>query len=191
VSTSNLCSLDADLAVNQILRVALRLGEPVLDTNILFSGFTNRCVTSRLTRHANCPVDHAGYKPATTTKPLAETSPAELLNLAALSAEAGPVSFTVDGFNWMESGVCLCPTPKPVRRFVPIGRKQAGRCAKCKSPILPQPLYAHRNVAAALLGAALKKRLGTLGAAQARSVLVSNGDSSTLFRDPNHQLLHS
>ncbi len=187
VSTSNLCSLAADLAVNQILRLALRLGEPVFDTTIEFCGFTNRSVTSRLTRNANCPIDHAKWSLAALEKPLAKTTPGELAKVVGLGVNTGPVTFTVDGFGWVESGVCQCDSPKVVRRFVPAGRKQVGLCPKCRQPILAQPIFTHRNVAAALLGKALEMPLDELGAAKARCVLVGNDAESVLFREPDTQ----
>jgi len=188
VSVSSLCSLAADLAVNQILRVALPLGAPVFDTSIEFCGFTNRCVTSQLARNANCPVDHEQWRVLEVEKPLARTTLHELAKVVALNSDSSPITFALDGFNWIESGVCQCAAPKAVRGFVPAARKRVGRCSKCHWPILAQPIFTHREVTSVLLGDALQQPLAKLGAAKARCVLVSNGNQSVLFREPNAQL---
>jgi hypothetical protein len=183
-STSNLCALAADLAVNQILRVALQLGEPVLDTSIEFCGFTNRCITTPLARNANCPVDHAKCSVVATKGPLVGIALGELATMAGLNPNDSSISFTVEGFNWVKTGICQCGSPKVVRRFVPAGRKQMGRCSKCRSSILAQPIFTHGAVAAAELGDAMEKPLAKLGATNVRCVLVRNGDYSILFREP-------
>ena len=191
ISTSNLCSLGADLAGNQILRVALQLGQPVLDTSIEFCGFTNRCMTTQLARSANCPVDHGHWTVVPVEQPLAKTTLAELSKEAALCTDSTQLTFAVDGFSWVESGACSCASSKPVCRFVAVGRMRISRCSKCRQPILPQPLHTHRAVTSALLGDAIKRPLGKLGAARVRCLLVSNGDQSVLFREPNPQFLAS
>jgi hypothetical protein len=191
ISTSNLCSLGTDLAGNQILRVALQLGQPVLDTSIEFCGFTNRCMTTRLARSTNCPVGHGRWSVVPVEKPLAKTTLAELSKEAALCAGSSTLTFVVDGFNWIESGACPCAPTTPVCRFVAVERMRFGRCSKCRQPILLQPLYTHRAVTSALLGDAIKRPLGKLGAARARCLLVSNGDQSVLFREPNAQFFAS
>jgi hypothetical protein len=191
VSTSNLCSLAADLAVNQILRVALPLGAPALDACVELCGFTNRCVTSRLARNANCPVDHARWNVVSVQKSLTSATLGELSEVAAVNPNSSLVTFTIDGFNWIESGACQCASPKVVRRFAPTQRKHVGRCSQCQRPVLAQPIFTHRAVTSERLGDALQQPLGELGVAKARGVLVSNGGLSVLFREPNNQFLTS
>lgn len=191
MSFSGLCSLSGDLGLNQILRVVLGLGTSVLDTSVEYCGFTNRAISTRIVRNANCPVDHCRCALMSTNKSLPRTSLAELSQTAALAADAGLVTFTVDGHDWIESGACHCPARSVVRRFAPIGHRRAGRCPKCRAPILAQPFSTHRTVAATLLNGALEEPLEKLGVTAVSCVLVSNGNQAVMFRESNAQPLAS
>ncbi len=189
MSVSSLCSLAADLAVNQVLRVALALGESVLDTCLEYCGYTNRSVSSRLVRNARCPAEHARWRIAPEIKFLSACSPADLSRVAGFDPASASTAFAVEGFNWVESGMCRCALPQAVRCFVPEARQRAGRCSQCRSSIRVQPIFEHQVVSAALLGAAAGQPLANLGAAAARCVWLSNGDESVLFRAPHDQRL--
>jgi molybdopterin/thiamine biosynthesis adenylyltransferase len=60
-SPSFLCSLAADLALQQILRFTLKLGQDVADTMLEFSGYRNATVTSALQARSRCPAEHVTY----------------------------------------------------------------------------------------------------------------------------------
>jgi len=183
MSASSLCSLAADLASNQILRFALNLGAPVADTQLEFCGFTNRTTISRLARNTNCRLEHRRYSLAEVQRPLETMSPSELAQTAFPDTH-GLFAFTVDGYEWVESGVCQCASQRSVQRFFLHGFRRWGRCPKCRMPIQAQPLHAHRTVAASLLGGANDRPLNELGVAQVRCVLVSRGEDAVLFRNP-------
>ena len=184
MSVSCLCSLAADLASNQLLRHALRLGEPVADTSLEYCGYTNRTVTSRLALTASCPCDHRRGVLVPAPKSLREVSLAELATAAGFNRDAGVVTFTLDGCDWARLGECRCPVPSAVERFIPAKQSHAGRCAKCRAPIRVSPFFRHHAVSAWTLGTAMDAPLATLGAGAVSSVLGDDGNRLVLFREP-------
>src|SRR5262245_14432168 len=153
MSHSALCALAADLVINQILRFALKLGEPVEDTLLEYCGYTNRMVTSKLVRNPQCPIDHSRVDLATAPRHLAQCSFAELATAANVQPSDASLSFTVDGFVWIEKAVCQCSEPRPMCRFISTSLKAIGRCKKCRAPMQVQPFYSHRAVPSRLLAA--------------------------------------
>ena len=184
VSVSGLCSLAADLALNQILRLALKLGAPVTDAMLEFCGHTNRAITSPLARNANCPCDHRRFGLLTAPKPLREASLAELAAAAGFRGAVGVATFALEGREWARLGQCQCPVPHSVDRFIPAGQPHAGRCAKCRAAIHVPPFFRHRTVSAWTLGQAMVAALDALGAGPVRCVLADNGHDAVLFRNP-------
>ena len=184
MSHSALCALAADLVLNQVLRAALKLGEPVEDTLLEYCGYTNRIVTSRLVRNPKCPVDHSIFELAFAPRELAECSLAELATTAGAQPSDPSLGFTIEGFVWANKLVCQCPTLRSVQRFVKSGRKEIGRCSKCNSPLQVQPFYSLRTVPMQTLGESAAVPLGKLGTHGARSVLVQTAERGVRLCNP-------
>jgi molybdopterin/thiamine biosynthesis adenylyltransferase len=184
VSVSSLCALAADLALNQILRHMLRLGAPVENTLLEYCGFTNRTVTARLKRNAQCPCEHSRFILASPPRALRDCTPAELAQAAGLRNDDAALSFGVDGREWVEAGACRCPQPAPVWRFIARAAARIGACAKCGAPLQPMPFFTQRFVPAASLGPALGRPLRSRCRGAIRCVVVRAADKAVLFRDP-------
>lgn len=192
VSVGSICSLAADLALNQILRFVLKLGEPVENSLAEYCGFTNRIVTSRLVQNPDCHCEHSRYSIASSLKPLAASTLCDLANAAGIPAYSAALAFTVDGYDWIEAGTCKCPEPSPVHRFVARATRKNLGCAKCRAPIKTTPFFTQRSVAAHSLGPALNQPLDMLGVASTHCVLVSTSDNAVLIRRPaNPQVVHA
>lgn len=183
-SFSFLCALAADLAINQLLRLLLQLGQPVADTVLEFCGYTNRSVISPLPRNPACRCDHSRYAIATAPRLLGESSPADLVSAAGLASSDVPVTFRVGEFTWVERGACACRTEIPVSRFVAPTASRSQVCAQCQVRIQPLPLFTHRDVPAAVLGRFLSRPLRRLGAGNVRFALIRAGERAVLIRDP-------
>jgi molybdopterin/thiamine biosynthesis adenylyltransferase len=179
-SFSSLCSLAADLAVHQVVRFVLHLGEPVSNTLLEYCGFTHRTIVTRLGRNPRCPLDHFSYRRVALAEPLGRRSLAALA-CAALGEAAGEATlFEVTGMDWVEMGSCRCSRPTPVRQFLLHQVGEAFRCPQCAAPVVPLQFYTHRQVSAARLGAALEKPLHKLGAGRVQSVWVRTAETGAL-----------
>jgi hypothetical protein len=181
-SISALCSMAADLAVIQLLRFFLKLGQPVADTLLEYCGFTNRTVVSPLARHPHCKLEHTAFTQATLEAPLASHSLAQLTQRTTGAPLAPDARFEVTGQSWIEFAACSCAQPTPVRRFVPHGRTELDRCPKCSAPLVPLSFYTHRAVSASVLGAAAEQPLRKLGVRRATSVVLRTGETGVLIR---------
>jgi molybdopterin/thiamine biosynthesis adenylyltransferase len=180
-SASFSCATAADLGMSQIIRLALGLGESVLDTMIEFCGYRNSLVTSRLMRRANCPCDHTLFAPMPLPRPLGECSLNCLIAVAGFKRSS--VTFTLGDFEWVEFGVCACAQPGPVRRFVQMGQTDLGRCATCGTPIHAQPFSTRGAVPAHLLEQWMARPLREVR--PVRWVVVRDGNKAALFRSPH------
>ena len=187
-STSSLCALGADLALNQSLRLALGLGEAVGDSIIEYCGFTNRMLTSRLERNPACRCDHTRFELIRAPVPIRSYSFTKLVNDFVKPRDAASATLTIGGMEWIECGVCRCPEPTPVRRFVPKGRGTAGRCPRCRSVIHSQPFNSHQAVAASILGRAASVPLCMLGVRKSPWVLLLKAAGAILVQDPRRVL---
>jgi len=182
-SFSYLCGLAADLALNQLLRLVLSLGQPVADTVLEFCGYTNRTVVSALVPNPACRCDHTRFEIVGAPKPLAVSSLAELAQAAGCAEDNGPVLFRVGEHHWVTRGACACAADAPVGRFVGEAAPRPISCAQCHSLIQPLPFHTFRDFPAPVLGAAFGRPLRRLGAGRARYVLVRAGDRAVLVRD--------
>jgi len=175
------CATGADLGMNQLLRFALGLGEPVLDTMIEFCGYRNLIVTSRLVRRAHCCCDHTLFTQMPLPRPLGECSPSCLLAVTGFSRSSA--TFTLADFEWVEFGACACAQPAPVQRFVSMSQPALGRCVTCGAELHAQPFFTHHSVPAQLLGQWMERPLREVGFV--RWVLVRHDGQAALFRNPN------
>jgi molybdopterin/thiamine biosynthesis adenylyltransferase len=182
-SLSALCSLAADLAVIQILRLLLNAGqEPVADTMLEYCGFNHRTVITPITRNPKCSLEHSAFAQVTIDAPLHTFSLAQLVQRATGSGLVSDAQFEIAGFNWVERAACHCSQPTSVRRFVPRGRKEIGACRACTAPLVPLDFYTHRVVGASLLGAAVEQPLNRLGARRVASALIRTAEAGVLVR---------
>jgi molybdopterin/thiamine biosynthesis adenylyltransferase len=178
MSVSFLCSLAADLALTQLFRLVLGLGQPVRDTMIEHCGYTHRTAVAPLKRNPDCPCDHTRWHLAAGPRPLARCSLGELAAAAGLS---DGVSFTVGELSFAELGICeACGDHRPAQRFIPATR-EAGVCPVCGGRVVGHPFYCHRPVPAAR--AVLDRPLGELHAADVPWVLVRSNGRAVLFRE--------
>jgi molybdopterin/thiamine biosynthesis adenylyltransferase len=184
-SVAALCALAAALAGQQLIRWALKLGEPVEDTCLEYNGYRNATFLARLTRNPACAAEHMGWTVARAGRPLAGCTPRELANLAGLNGAADKTALAVDGFVFVESAACGCATPSPVGRFVEAGQTALGPCSACGAARQPAPFFTRQSVPLRLLGGASERPLAALGAGDAACVLVRAGGAAVLLRQPD------
>lgn len=101
-SFAALSGLAASLAVTQLLRLVLDLGQPVADTQLEFCAFTNRAVVSPLPRRRACSCDHVRYRVVRAPRRLADCSLGALAALGGCSAAVAVPEFTVGDFAWAD-----------------------------------------------------------------------------------------
>jgi molybdopterin/thiamine biosynthesis adenylyltransferase len=180
VSVSFLCSMAADLAVLQMFRQVLKLGQPVADTLLEYSGFTHRTAPSPLKRNPECPCDHQVWKRMQPPRPLAACGLAELADAAGI---ANP-SFLVDELAFVETASCPCGAKVEVQQFAPVDGPIAS-CQRCWNGLYADTFKSHRPVAARIAADVLDRPLKDIGAAEARWVVVRNDDRAALFTGPS------
>ncbi|MBP8260182.1 MAG: ThiF family adenylyltransferase [Verrucomicrobia bacterium] len=181
-SLGAICSMAASLAVLQILRHLLGMGQPVADTMLEYCGFTHRTVISPLERNPECPSDHTRLGQAAVPEPLAGRSLAEAVQHATGVPAPPDAQFEIAGHDWVEFAGCGCERPAPVRRFIARGRADLGQCPRCGAMRVPLQFHTYRAVSAAILGAAIGRPLRRLGVRRAVSILLRTGDAGTLIR---------
>jgi len=183
MSTASLCSMAADLTVMAILRHALKLGNPMSDSQIEYCGYTNNTVVSPLRpRSEDCPCDHYGaWQLERSSGPLRSSSLRELVDASGLSSNGSVNGLAVQVDDRLFVELAGCPTcgQTPVRKFVMPG-KEVGLC-QCGKSVYAQPFFSHRLVPLAVLEDVLDKPLRLLGGGRARAVLVRGTDRSVLF----------
>lgn len=185
VSISSLCALAGNLAMMQLVRHVLGLGEPVGDTLLDYTAYTHRTVVSKLTKNENCVCNHTRYARALAPRPLADCSLVELISRAGLPPKAGePLSITVDDRSFAESGVCDCGYAGPIGRLVGPNEKRAGRCPECGKALHCERFFLHRPVSTQLLGSALTLPLRETGAGEPEWALIQNSEKALLFQNP-------
>jgi len=179
-SIASLCSLAADVAVIQILRRALGLGEPVDDTLVEYCGFTHKTVVSRLARNPGCPCNHGRWRAVSLRRPLAQSTLRELA-VAAGARAPERAAFTAGDSRFVETGACRRGHAQPVRRFV-APEQDLGSCPECAAPLSAGAFTSHASVAASRLGALLDRPLRDLADPPPPWILVHDGDASVLLR---------
>jgi molybdopterin/thiamine biosynthesis adenylyltransferase len=183
LSLNALCSLAADLVTLQLVKHALRLGAPVHDSLLEFNAFSHRSVLTPIRRNPACACDHQPWRILSSTRPLAESSPALLFAQAGCDDQPG-CDLTVAGYYLAEASLCRCAMPLPMLRFVPSGSTDAGLCPLCHERRVVPPFYAHTGVLPRLLGTALHQPLRALGVPAVSAVLVQDSSGrATLLRE--------
>jgi len=184
-STSHLCSMAADLAINQILRQTLQLGDPVENTVVEYCGITNQTVTGQLERNPNCRCDHTRFRLEHSLTPLKAHSFEQVAREFGFDSTDSALTLKVGEAIWVEKGLCPCgAAPVLVQRFIPTGRSFVGTCAQCRSSIRTQPFYTRDYVSAAVLGKAVATPLSMLGALKIPWLLLRTENRAVLVQDP-------
>lgn len=183
MSVSFLCSMAADMAMMQLLRLVLRLGPRLSDSVTEYCGFNHRTTVSPLVRNRQCRAEHAAWRAVGVEGPLGAWSLRRLARKALGRGDLPPdLAFTVgDGLVFVETVLC-CGWPQAVRRFSPKAGL-AATCSRCGAAVVPQPFYAHRPVPAAVLESLVDRPLGRLGAGSAGAVVVHGGGQAVLCQE--------
>lgn len=180
-SISPLCEQAAALAVMQVTRFLVPVGQPVADTMLEYCGYTHRTVVSPLVRNPNCMLDHSPLTLVALDPPLGDSSLSQLAQQATGAPPSAGARFELEGLQWVELASCGCPEPRPVRRFVARGRKRLHCCRRCAAPLVPLSFYTYPQVSASVLGTAVERPLRELGARGLASLLQRNGDAGVLI----------
>jgi molybdopterin/thiamine biosynthesis adenylyltransferase len=186
VSPVSLCSIAADLAVTQFLRLVLGLGEPVGDTMLEWCGYTHRTRISPLSCGGACRSDHARLDVVRLPRPLGDHSLAELAAQVGGGDEAEARTYMLGDLAWAERGVCHCGRHQSLGRFVAPTRPRAGQCPRCTEPIHCAPFFLHRKVSEQLVAPVRSQPLGALAESPPEWLLARSGTAGTLFLNPDH-----
>jgi molybdopterin/thiamine biosynthesis adenylyltransferase len=182
MSTSSLCSLAADFAMTQLLRLILGLGVPVGDTMLEYCGYTHRTFVTSLEKQDGCTCDHARYRIARASGPLADCSLDELMGPEDLPAAGEGCEITLGGWEWVEVGVCgPCAASRPLNRFVGPDDEVAGACPECGGPLHCQAFFRHHAVASHLLEPVRRTPLCEAGAGDVEWLLIRGASAGVLF----------
>jgi molybdopterin/thiamine biosynthesis adenylyltransferase len=182
-SVSHLCALAANLAMMELTRRAVGVGDPLASTELSYSAFSQQITHTRLERRASCPADHTRMSLAPSSADLGELSVGELLSAAGCDSDAPrSVSLHVEGRRFVALARCKCPTPPRVDRFV-ADDDEARPCANCGQRLLPHPLHVFDEVPLTALDGFRGRSLSSLGAPSPPSIRVRAERATTfLFR---------
>jgi len=191
MSLRPLSALCGEAAALQATRLALGLRPAVEDTMLEICAYTWRSLVTPIRRNPKCPCAHARYSLQTAPRTLCDCTLAELKRAArpvvplssARSRGEEATLLLVEGFRWAERGLCGCAEPRPLDRFVRPGQP-AGRCARCRQPLYPQPFYSHDAIPPAFIERFHHRTLRSLGAKDCRGVLACRGEQTTLLINP-------
>ncbi len=184
-SVASLCGLAANLANLTLLRLVLRLGQPVADTSAQFCAYTHKSVTGAIKFKPTCTTNHQRF----VQRALPESKSATLAGLAKKAGFFGenrdPATFELGGLRWVESALCHCEEPQAVGRFFADSNAQPlPNCRRCRQPRNVPPIFTHRRVSAPQLGSAIAKPLGEICDAAPTWVLVRNCENAVIYRNP-------
>jgi len=185
VSPANLCSIAADLATTQCLRLLLGLGEPVGDSHLEWCGFTQRTAVSPLACRGDCQCDHARFGVVRLPRPLGGYSLADLAAQDGDLGGEGACTFVPGDLAWAERGICRCGRRQSIGRFVHPSKPRAGNCPKCGEPIFCAPFFLHRRVSESLIAPVRDKPLRELGGIPPEWLLARTEHAGTLFLNPD------
>ena len=187
-SLQPLCGVAGSMAALQATRMALELGPPVQDTLLEVCAYNWRSHVTTIRRNPTCPCAHERYKILPAPRALSDCTLAELSRAARLASGNGESQcVTVEGFHWVERGLCGCAESRPLNRLVRAIKSTAGRCANCRKLIHPQPFYSHDAIPAPLAGQLQDRTLRSLGAVDCRGVIVRRGEKTALLTNPTRK----
>jgi molybdopterin/thiamine biosynthesis adenylyltransferase len=185
-SIGALCALTANLAVIQVVRMALRLGDPPADALMEYNGYGHATATSALRRNRDCPGEHRPFERATVAGPWARRTLRDCAAASGLAGFAEDISYTVDGREYVGRAQCRdCDSIVPLERFV--ARDTPLPCPSCALGWMESlPFYTLQGLcpSASGLEGHLDMPLGELGAGES-AVIVRGGDRATLVTANN------
>jgi molybdopterin/thiamine biosynthesis adenylyltransferase len=183
-STSHLCALAGDLAVNQILRYALRLGASVVDQEIEWNGFTLASRVTPLKRKPDCPADHVVWTTRHGDRPVGDCTLRQVAHLAGMHQDGvlERATFRVGESSYVQRGVCPAGHGQAVERFVEPG-ETVGTCTICGEPLRREPFFTHDRAPGRLLVTQLDRPIRELCATRPQWVLVSENGTAALVRN--------
>jgi molybdopterin/thiamine biosynthesis adenylyltransferase len=180
MSISALCAIAADLAVIQALRLILGLGGTIGDGLTQYGGFRHETTQTPLARNPSCPCEHARWSPQPPPGLLAGCTPGELARRILPDHDRlDACSWTVGGHAFVEAAAC-CGVVQPIGRFCR-AQQPVGACRSCRRPLQAQPFFTHRRVPGSVLGPALERPLGRVGAGRAPWVVVHAPSGAVRF----------
>ena len=189
VSVSPLCSLAADMAMLEVLRMRLRLGSAPCDCVRELNGYTGASVTTPLSRRAACGVDHTVLERAYLDRPLGECTLRDCAEAAGVTGDEGiaRTSFAVDDSLFAGVLDCTaCGTSHEHNEFLDRRREPVRRvCRACDHhELAPHPFLSFDRLIPARAGGLLPHLdvpLRALGA-EGRGVVVRHGRQAVLLR---------
>jgi molybdopterin/thiamine biosynthesis adenylyltransferase len=183
-SVPHLCAIAANLALMELTRRAVGVGDLLESRVIEYCGFTQRITHTRLERKADCPLDHTRMKLERSGSDLGQRSIRELQRAAGCDGDPlRSVSFHVEGQRFAVLASCKCPTHPRLDRFVANGQ-DAGPCPKCGERRRPHVLHSHDEVPLSALDEHRARSLASLGAGSPGGVRVRGERGTTLFYRP-------
>lgn len=177
VSTPALGMNAASLALVQLTRLVLGLGQSVVDTSVLYCGVSHRTMVWPLKRNPECPCEHQRFTRVAAPRRVSELGIRDLAAAAGIGPDPLPADLTlaVDDLVFVEATVCCADEPRPVGRFFP-EYAVVGSCAQCSATLHAEGFFACRQVSGRLVDA--DSTLGELGAGAARYVVLRAGDAA-------------
>jgi len=185
MSLRPLCAFGGEIAALQAVKLALELGPPVQDTLFEICAYTWRNLITPIRRDPGCPCAHERYTMLRAPRLLRDCT-LEELNRAARLSQIGvePISLMVEGFRWIERGLCACAKSRPLNRLVRPSESTAGRCVHCRKPVHPQPFYSHDAIPLSCIERFKHRTLRSLGAKDCRGVLARHSERAVLLTNP-------
>ncbi len=189
VSVSPLCSLAADMAMLELLRIRLGLGSPPCDCVRELNGYTGASVTTPLSRRAACLVDHTVLDRVHLDRSLGECTLRDCAEAAGVTGDEGiaRASFAVDDSLFAPVLSCTaCGASHEHNRFVDRRRGPLRRvCRTCgHRGLAPHPFLCFDRLIPARAGGLLPHLdvpLRVLGA-DGRGVVVRHRRKAVLLR---------
>ncbi len=189
VSVSPLCSLAADMAMLEVLRMTLGLGLPPCDCVRELNGYTGASVTTPLSRRAVCTVDHTVLDRVHLDRPLGECTLRDCAEAAGVTGDEGiaRTSFAVDDNLFAPVLTCAaCGASHEHNGFEDRRRGSVPLvCRKCRHHgLAPHPFLSFDRLIPARAGGLLPHLdvpLRALGA-EGRGVVVRHGRKAVLLR---------
>ena len=183
-STSHLCSIAGDLAVNQILRHVLGLGASVVDQEVEWNGFTLKSWVTPLERKPGCPADHAVWATRHSDRPVADFTLRQVAQAAGLHHDGAleRATFRIGETSYVQRGVCRAGHEQSVERFIEAG-ENAGTCTTCGKPLCREPFFTHDSAPSRLVVTQLDRPIRELCATRPDWVVVSENGTAVLFRN--------
>lgn len=162
-SLPHLCSVAADLNLNELTRSLVGLDAGEGSRLVEFCGFTRRTTVTGLVANPECPFEHVPTR-LVPAEDLAERTVESLVAEAGYSgADPHRVTLTVEAHRFAILAACGCTRHAELFRFLP-DDAHAGGCEACGEPRFAHPLHVHRETPVAAFRGVADRSLASLGA---------------------------